>query len=163
MISGSSPLKSGGAPETIVTNFPHIAQWLNACSYLKMLVWMCKLNTSEYSECRTARRCSGSSARSGSTRASCWGSRRRPGGWQLCSGLDHFKWKWTTIIFIKTTEQNDQKLGSKFKVGGRQNVHKKICSSILGLRLTIFLHNCAGGGLAWNWQNSQIQWARKDS
>ena len=38
-----------------------------------------------------------------------------------------------------------------------------ICSSILGLRLTIFLHNCAGGGLAWNWQNSQIQWARKDS
>ena len=46
MISGSSPLKLGGAPETIGTNFPHIAQWLNACFYLKMLVWMCKLNTS---------------------------------------------------------------------------------------------------------------------
>ena len=46
MISGSSPLKLGGAPETIGTNFPHIAQWLNACSYLKMLVWMCKLNAS---------------------------------------------------------------------------------------------------------------------
>ena len=36
-----------GAPETIGTNFPHIAQWLNACFYLKKLVWMCKLNTQD--------------------------------------------------------------------------------------------------------------------
>ena len=53
-------------------------------------------------------------------------------------------------------------LGQSLRLEGG-NVHKKICSSILGLRLTIFLHNCAGGGLAWNWQNSQIQWVRKDS